>query len=239
MKIYKTATTLAIALLLSIASFAEELPSKTQINWSIDLVSRHLWRGNNSGTAPTIEPTLELQTGKFTFGAWGAYAWDKSYQEVDLYIQYNTPLFQFAAYDFYCPNSDYTDSQFMDFSGDKSVHLFDLTAKWKGSQQLPISMMASVLPYGSFDKDANGNQNYSTYLEFGYSRLISQKKVSWTLGLTPFEGMYADGLNVVNMNMTVYDEIKITDSFFLPVRGGLTLNPYKERLFFTFAITLK
>lgn len=40
-------------------------------NSNIGLVSCHLWRGFNRGTAPTIEPTIELQIGKFTVGAWG------------------------------------------------------------------------------------------------------------------------------------------------------------------------
>ncbi|MDE5417802.1 hypothetical protein L3049_07255 [Labilibaculum sp. DW002] len=217
---------------------ADELPSKTSVNTSIDLVSRHLWRGFNSGTAPTIEPTIELQTGRFTVGVWGSYALDESYQEVDFYVSYNTPLFQFSLYDFYCPNVDFENSDFFDFDSDKSVHFFDAVAKYKGCEKFPISIMTSVLFYGEFDRDANNDQRYSTYVELGYSNFIGGKKFAYALGFTPFDGMYDDKINLVNASITTYDEIKLSDSFSLPVRGGLTLNPVSERLFLTFAVTL-
>ncbi|NOU59450.1 hypothetical protein [Marinifilum caeruleilacunae] len=218
---------------------AEKLPSKTKVNRSIDFVSKHLWRGSNSGTAPTIEPTLELQTGRFTFGAWGAYATDDSYQEVDFYVSYNTPLFQFSVYDFYCPRPNFENSKFFDFDSENSVHLFDALVKYKGCAKFPVSVMGSVLFYGEFDKDENGDQNYSTYFELGYSNFIGGKKFTYALGFSPFEGMYDDKFNVVNVNVTMYDELKLTDKFSLPIRGGLTLNPATEKLFLTFAVTLK
>lgn len=218
---------------------AENLPSKTKVNRSIDFVSKHLWRGFNSGTAPTIEPTLELQTGRFTFGAWGAYATDDSYQEVDLYVQYNTPLFQFCLYDFYCPRQNFENSKFFDFDSENSVHLFDATVKYKGCVKFPISIMGSVLFAGEMDKDESGDQNYSTYFELGYAKYIAGKKFSWALGFSPFKGMYDDKFNVVNVNMTMYDQIKLSNYFSLPVRGGITVNPATERLFLTFAVTIK
>ena len=218
---------------------AENLPSKTNVNSSIDFVSRHLWRGSNSGTAPTIEPTLEIQTGRFTVGAWGAYAFDESYQEVDFYVQYNTPLFQFSLYDFYCPAPDFKNSKFFDFDSKESVHLFDAVAKYKGCEKFPVSIMGSVLFYGQMDRDENDEQRYSTYFELGYSNFIGGKKFSWALGLSPFEGMYDDKMNVVNVSMTMYDQIKLSDSFSLPIRGGVTVNPATERLFLTFAVTLR
>lgn len=238
MKFLKSILVIGLVLICS-AVEADNLPGKTKVNSSIDLVSRHLWRGFNSGTAPTIEPTLELQTGRFTVGAWGAYSFDESYQEIDLYLQYNTPLFQFSLYDFYCPAPDFENSKFFDFDSNESVHLFDLVAKYKGCAKFPVSIMGSVLFYGEMDRDENNDQRYSSYLELGYSNLISGRKFSWALGFTPFDGMYDDKINLVNASVTMYDELKLSDSFSLPVRGGLTLNPVSERLFLTFAITLR
>ncbi|RUT73463.1 hypothetical protein [Ancylomarina longa] len=63
---------------ISIGAQAENLLSKTSVNTSLDIVSRHLWRGYNSGTEPTLGSTLEIQSGKFTIGTWGAYSIDES-----------------------------------------------------------------------------------------------------------------------------------------------------------------
>ena len=218
---------------------AQELPSKTKVNLSANVLTRHLWRGGISGTAPTIEPTLEIQTGKFTIGAWGAYAFDESYQEVDLYLSYNTPLFQFSLYDFYCPASDFSDSDFFDLDSEKSVHMFDAVAKYKGCAKFPVSLMGSVIFFGESDKDPEGDQRYSTYFELGYANKIGGKKFTYALGFTPFEGMYDDSFNVVNMNMTLHDEIKLSKNFTLPVRAGITLNPARERLYLQFGFTIR
>lgn len=225
--------------LICMGAKAQDLPSKTKVNSSIDFVSRHLWRGSHSGTAPTIEPTLEIQTGRFTFGAWGAYAFDESYQEVDLYVSYNTPLFQFSLYDFYCPRPNFENSKFFDFNSENSVHMFDAVAKYKGCAKFPVSVMGSVIFAGESDKDDKGDQRYSTYFELGYKNKVGGKTFSYALGFSPFEGMYDDKFNVVNVNVTMYDQIKLSNSFSLPIRGGLTLNPAQEKLYLTFVVTLK
>ena len=238
MRIFKSLLLLSIAALLTLNALAGNEPKKTDVSLSVDVVSRHVWRGRFSGNAPCIEPTLNFQTGKFSYGVWGSYALDETYQEVDFYLQYNTPLFQFSVYDFYCPNTDFENSDFFDFDSNKSVHFFDAVAKYKGCEKFPISVMASVFFYGEYDRDADNDQRYSTYLEFGYSKFIGGKKVAWALGVTPAKGFYADEMNVVNMNMTVYDKIKFSEQYALPVRAGLSLNPVSERLLLSLAFTL-
>ena len=73
----------------------------------------------------------------------------------------------------------------------------------------------------------------------GYANKIGDKKFTYALGFTPFEGMYDDSFNVVNMNMTLHDEIKLSNSFTLPVRAGITLNPARERLYLQFGFTIR
>ena len=238
MKIFRSLLLLSIAVLLTLNAKAGDEPKKTDLSLSVDLVTRHVWRGRFSGNSPCIESTLNFQTGKFSYGAWGSYAFDETYHEVDLYVKYDTPLFQFSVYDFYCPNTDFVNSDYFDFDSDKSVHYFDAVAKYKGCEKFPVSLMASVFFYGEYDRDVDNNQRYSTYLEMGYSKFIAGKKVAWALGFTPFEGYYSDDMNVVNMNMTVYDKIKFSDSYSLPVRASLSLNPDSERVLLSLGFTI-
>jgi hypothetical protein len=238
MRIFRSLLLLSMAVLLTLNVQAADESKKTEVSLGVDVVSRHVWRARFSGNAPCIEPTLNFQTGKFSYGVWGSYAIDETYQEVDFYVSYNTALFQFSLYDFYCPNVDFQDSDFFDFDSDKSVHFFDAVVKYKGCEKFPISVMTSVLFYGEYDRDANNDQRYSTYVELGYSNFIGGKKVSWALGMTPSKGFYADELNLVNVGMTVYDKIKFSKEYALPVRAGVSLNPVQEKLLFSFAFTL-
>ena len=227
-----------IAVLLAFNLHAGNEQKKATISQSVKVVSRHVVRGFFTGNSPCIEPNLSFQTGKFTIGVWGAYAFDASYTEVDFYVQYNTPLFQFSVTSLYNPKQDFENSDFFDFESEESIHFLDAITMFKGYENFPISIMTSVMFYGEYDRYVSNNQRYSTYIEFVYSNYIGGKKVSWALGLTPRKGFYADEMNVVNMNMSVFDKIKFSEQFSLPISAGLSLNPVNERLLFNVSFTL-
>jgi hypothetical protein len=238
MRITKSMLLFLVATLFVFNADAGNKLKKTNVSQSIKVVSRHVVRGFFTGNSPCIEPSLNFQTGKVTIGVWGAYAFDASYSEVDFYVQYNTPLFQFSVTSLYNPRQDFENSDFFDFESEESVHFLDAIVKYKGCDKFPISIMTSVMFYGEYDRDVNNNQRYSTYIELGYSKFIGGKKVDWALGLTPFKGFYADETNVVNINMSVFDKIKFSEQFSLPISAGLSLNPVNERLLFNVSFTL-
>ena len=57
-------------------------------------------------------------------------------------------------------------------------------------------------------------------------------------GFTPWESMYSDKFNVVNIGLSATKDIKITSNFSLPIFGKLIANPYEEQLYFVVGITL-
>jgi hypothetical protein len=212
---------------------------KLEFSSKLDLLTRHLWRGSHSGTAPTLEPTLSVKKSKFSFTAWGAYSLDESYQEVDLYVSYSTKHIEISLLDYYCPTSDFTDSKFFDYDSDLSPHMIDSSVKLKASKKFPVSILASVILYGRFDHDENEDQRYSTYLELAHNFKVEDKNLSASLGFTPFEGYYDDKANLVCASLYLHDSIKFSETYQLPVKCGLTLNPAKERVYLTFAFKLK
>ena len=238
MKIVKSILLLSVLVFFTSNVNADNELGDVKVSQSIKVVSRHVVRGFFTSKSPCIEPSLNFQKGKFTLGAWASYAFDTSYSEVDFYMQYNTPLFQYSVTSLYNPRQDFENSDFFDFESEESVHFLDGILKFKGCEKLPVSIMTSVMIYGDVDRNINNKQRYSTYIEFGYSNFIGGKKVAWALGLTPHKGFYADEFNVVNMNMSVFDEIKFNDQFSLPVSAGLSVNPLTERLLFNCAFTL-
>jgi len=232
--------TLFFSLLLFLLGFnlnAQDNRKTSKISLKTDFVSRHIWRASASGTAPTVETSLEYSSTRFTIGSWGALAFDHSYQEVDFYVKYKTTNFVFAIYDYYCPSTDFNDSKFFDFDSRKTKHTFDAQVKLKASKSFPISIMTSILLAGD-DRNISNNNRYSAYIELEYSRFVAGKKISWALGLTPYKGMYYKQANIVNINMHVYDNIKIANSFEIPVKAGITLNPINEKLYFTVAFSI-
>lgn len=228
---------------LQFGSFAQE-KKKSSLNWNVDISNRHLFRGGLTVNTPTIKPTLEYSKGGFTAGAWGAYATDGSYQEIDLYLGYSIGRFNVTVYDYYCPSSDNAKGNFFDYNNTSGVHTWDVVAQYKISGDIPLTILASC--YFAGNCDAEGKERYSTYFELNYLSKIAGKDVIWTAGMAPGntsysvdkDGIERDDFSIVNLGLKVKDRVKLTDNFKLPVYAGLTLNPLKERLYFTIGINI-
>ena len=237
---------------------AQETKSKLKLKTALSLETRHIWRGLRGGDGPTVCPTLELQKGRFTIGAWGGYAFDDSFHEVDLYMTYTTPEFQFLIYDCYAPNPHYWHSDPLDYNSERTVHMVRTTGRFKGTEQFPVSILASVYVYGDRlrnndefivgpnnedipnpdFKEKNPDRN-SVYFEIGYHHKLANKEVSYALGMSPGNSIYTDQFNVCNINMTVQDKFNFGKNYALPISTGLTINPAADRVYLNFTISLE
>ncbi len=64
--------------------------------------------------------------------------------------------------------------------------------------------------------------------------------LDWTaeVGLTPWEGTYADKFNVTNLTLAAAKEVPITSKFSLPLFAQVTFNPYTQGAYFVFGLSL-
>ncbi|KOH46955.1 TorF family putative porin [Sunxiuqinia dokdonensis] len=184
-----------------------------------DIVSSYVWRGTKFGTGPAMQPWAEYSTGGFAIGAWGSYGFtDDEAAEADLYASYGFDLGEGAALtltvtDYYFPGSMY-------FDGDS--HFFE-------------PMIG--LELGSFSFTGaymTGDGVSDTYLEAG----LAVGSVNLALGAG--DGAYTmDGdFNVCNISVGTSKEIKITDTFSLPISGTAILNPSSEQFHIVVGISL-
>lgn len=79
-----------------------------------------------------------------------------------------------------------------------------------------------------------GTNFYSTYVEL----LYSLENFDFTLGATPFEGLYADKFAMVNAGIRYNKEMKISENLALPVYFSIVANPYSEKFYFAVGITI-
>lgn len=242
------ACTLMAILLINPAS-AQQDTCKGKLDISTDLVSRYIWRGMNpGGSSPSIQPSIEYTYENFAVGAWGAYSLSNAItsQELDLYLGYNIAgMFNVTITDYFFPKED-TLNNYFNYSKDRTNHLFEASAKFLGTEKLPLSLMIATNLYGADAKKSNGKNQFSTYIEFGYSFKIKDTGCNAFIGFTPNNpeestgetGFYGKGAGVINLGLTAIKEIKITDSFLLPVSASLITNPQAENIFLVFGISL-
>ncbi len=184
---------------------------------SADIVSSYVWRGTyQSGAA--VQPTLDFTAGGFSIGAWASteFAGDMLMQEADLYAKYTFKSGLFAGItDYY-----YSGNKFFDYKKGGSHGLEANLGYTTGGLSLSGNYLLNV------DNDL--------YFEAGYAF----KKVTVFLGAG--NGVFSNngGFNVVNIGASVTKEIKISETFSIPLKASVILNPNREDFMFVAGITL-
>jgi len=206
-----------------------EKEKKLELN--LDVVSRYLWRGQCwGGNYVAVQPTIEYKLlPKLTLGLWGTanfqneYSYSdgtiyKGYQEVDFYAIYQVNDFlQFQLWDYYWPSVTHVEgvnNQYFDYGKDgvKSVDAilyFDFSEGYK----YPFNATISTLVAGNdFRYDSNGEnpkQNFTTYLELGYTFTFFKNSLVQALKGIEFSPVAGAVLNnkAAYYNFADYDKV--------------------------------
>jgi hypothetical protein len=206
-------------LLMGIIPGVKAQDGKCKMNLSSDIVSSFIWRGSKIGHGPAIQPTLEFTYGGFTLGSWGSVFFnDEESLETDLYAAYSFDFgLTLGVNDYYFPMTR--------LFREKS-HTLELQGNF---QKGKISISANYVLNKSYS--ANGND---LYFELGYKagmvNLFAGAGNGWHTPDMEFA--------VCNVGISSTKDIKITDTFTIPLSGSLVFNPKTEKLFIVVGITL-
>jgi hypothetical protein len=137
-----------------------------------------------------------------------------------------------------------------------TTHTIEAYLQYKGPEKFPISVLVGTYIYGN-DKTAvdsvftdskllqsvNFKNRFSSYIELGYSFAIKENNFDVFVGATPFSSAYSTPVYkgdfaVVNMGVTGYRNIKITEKFDLPLKASVIFNPQASNIFFVLGLTL-
>jgi len=211
----------ALIVLAGLVLLITGMPRANAQEWStgLDIYSSYVWRGTKFGSGPAFQPYVEFSAGGFALGAWGSYnASTDEAAEADLYASYGFDLGENASLgltvtDYYFPGSAW-------FEG-TSHYIEPMVTLGVGSLSLTGAYMMN---------DGEGD----LYLEAG----LSAGPVDLTLG--GGDGAYTvDGdFNICNIGISTSKDIKVTDSFTLPVSGAAILNPSSEQFHIVVGISL-
>lgn len=219
--------------------------SKGSLNVSVDVVSRYVWRGLLYDHSPNIQPTLSYTYGGFSVGSWASYGISNQYAEIDLFASYTKGPLTFLLYDYYYETeTDLQANDYFNYKNKTTVHLLEGSVFYTGEEAFPIKLTAALFFYG-LDKKANGDQAYSSYFEVGYPFKVADQSLDFFIGGSPTEGGFyhtsskitSTDPNIFNLGVSTTKELKISDSFKLPVKATLSINPAAEDIFFVVAMT--
>ncbi|VBB45040.1 conserved exported hypothetical protein [uncultured Paludibacter sp.] len=216
MKKVKILATAFFALLAVASTKAQEFSVST------DLVSSYVWRGTKF-SGPSIQPTLDFTAGGFSIGSWGSAGFD-GFLEMDLYAKY---AFNFGLSigltDYYYPGTEY-----FDYSKETGAHGFEINLGY-GIKGLSLSANY-ILNEAGGAATAGGDKYFELGYAFSKFSIFAGAGDGWH---TP-DGEFA----LVNVGISTSKEIKINDSFSVPLKVSAILNPKTEQYYLVAGITL-
>jgi hypothetical protein len=244
-----TASVLVLITFMPIANAQEE-----ENKWSagLDIYSSYIWRGAKFGSGPAFQPSVSFGTGGFEIGAWGSVnsSTDEAF-EMDLYASYSIGGLTFGLTDYYL-GGDWTEYKTMHslepclsygvggFSL-SAYYMFlagkDAVAAVPGSPGVVDLTTGEISPAIEGIEAVEGSDFGSSgdfYIEAGYSFKYAD------LALGAGDGQYTkDGdFSVCVVSIGISKEIKLSESFSLPVAGAAIFNPSTGGFFITVGISL-
>jgi hypothetical protein len=181
-----------------------------------DIVSSYVWRGTKfSGVS--VQPSLTFTTGGLSIGAWGSTALDGTAMETDLFATYAFDFGLTAGLtDYYYPGTSY-------FAG--GSHALEINLAYAIGK---LSASANMIPLSGIT--AGGD----LYFELGYAfdsfSVFAGGGNGWHTSTGDF--------GLVNVGVKSTKEIKITDTFSVPLTGSLILNPERKEFYIVAGISL-
>lgn len=222
------------AFLLNKAVNAQLNEKQSPYKVTADLVSHYVWRGSMATGSPTpnFQPTLAFIKGKFEIGVWGSTDFTGSYKELDPYVSFTTGHLKLAFTDY---DWNFDQADYFNYTNSETGHRFEGTIGFTGSEKIPVSVTWNTMFYGLDKKaDDSTSQAYSTYIELGYTKGAA----SIFFGFTPWESYYNNygvtvfdstatkkTFSIVNIGASVTRALKISETYSLPIKATLVINP--------------
>lgn len=204
---------------------------------SADLVSNYIWRGDKVDNA-AIQPAIGLSYKGVSLTAWGSYGITNNAgvkTELDLTLAYTIGALNVGVTDYYVGTD--SSEKYLLYNAHKTTHVFEANVGYDFGM-FSVQWFTNLAGADYFKAD--GKRAYSSYFEIAAPFKLGGLDWDAAIGAVPFkanESMYrgcsnSTGFAVTNISLKATKEIKISDSFSLPVFGQLVANPSTQKTYF-------
>jgi hypothetical protein len=236
MEIMKKIVLMAMMIATAYSATAQD---KLELNVGADFVSKYIWRGQDLGSA-AVQPTLGIAYKGLSFSAWGSYGLvdTEDTKEFDLTLSYTIGGFNIGVTDYWFSEGLDPKGRYFKYDAHGTNHLFEANI---GYDFGVLSLQAFTNFAGNDGLNKDVKRAYSTYVELAAPfKLVT---VDWTaaVGVVPFAttSYETTGFAVTNVSLKASKDIKVTNSFSIPVFGQIVANPCSQKAYLVFGFTLQ
>ena len=230
---------LIITAILFTAAVTARAQDTLETSIGTDLVSQYVWRGQDLGGV-SVQPTLGLSYKGLSLSAWGSAGLSNpaDTREFDLTLAYTIGGFNIGVTDYWFNAGLDPLNRYFAYAADCTNHVFEANVGYDFG-------FASLQWYTNFAGNdgltPDEKRAYSSYVEVNVPFALGGVDWTATAGAVPFATDFygVEGFGVVNVALTASKDIRITDSFSIPVFAQVAANPYSKNAFFVFGLTLQ
>lgn len=232
----KTTKRVMVAMVCMVATMpiAANAQDKVETSVGADVVSSYIWRGQELGGV-SIQPSLSVAYKGISLSAWGSVGLEsEDTKEFDLTLGYSTGGFSLSVTDYWFNKAGDNAAKYFQYGAHNAFnsHVFEAQV---GYDFGPVALNWYTNFAGADGCKSNGKRAYSSYVTV--SAPFKLGGLDWTAeaGATPWETDFygSNGFAVVSLSLGASKEVKITDSFSLPLFATATWNPRTEGAYFT------
>ncbi len=228
----------AMGLVMSMTTFAQD---EIETTISGDIVSNYIWRGQDLGNV-SLQPTLGVSYKGLSLTAWGSVGLTDANdtKEFDLTLAYTIGGFNIGITDYWFNTGLDPKNRYFKYDAHGTNHVFEANIGYDFG-------LASLQWYTNFSGNdgvnKDGKRAYSSYMELAVPFKLSA--IDWTAvaGAVPFATDFYNGgttgFAVTTLSLKATKDIKVTDSFSVPIFAQVTANPCTQKAYFILGFTVQ
>ena len=225
-----------MGMVLSSTALAQE---EIETTISGDVVSSYIWRGQDLGSA-AVQPTFGVGYKGLSLTAWGSYGLSNKddVKEFDLTLAYSTGGFNIGITDYWFSAGLDPDARYFKYDAYGTNHVFEANIGY----DFGVASLQWFTNFAGNDGTNNdGKRAYSSYVEASVPFKLATVDWTATAGAVPFAttSYGTSGFAVTNLTLRATKDIRVTDSFSIPIFGQLTGNPCSQKAYLVLGFTLR
>ena len=227
------------ALALGLMAFAPAAMAQDKVETTVaaDVVSQYYWRGQDLGNV-SLQPTLGIGYKGLSLTAWGSVGlskWDDT-KEFDLTAAYDVGGFHVGITDYWFNTGD---GRYFHYDSHSTAHVFEANVAYDFG---PVALSWFTNFAGADGNNKDGKRAYSSYVEATAPFKLGGCDWVAAVGAVPYATSFygdANGFAVTNVSLKATKDLKITDSFSVPVFAQVAANPSNEKAYLVVGFTLQ
>ena len=221
-----------------VVSTATPAQEKAETTISADIVTGYIWRGQNLGDA-AIQPTLGINYKGFGLTAWGSYGLTNAddVKEFDLTLDYSIGGLGICLTDYWFSTGLDPRGRYFKYDAHGTNHVFEAGINYDFG---PVAVAWYTNFSGNDGTNNKGKRAYSSYAEADIPFRLAGVDWMATAGAVPFAttAYGTSGFAITNIGIKATKEIKVTDSFTIPIFGQVVANPCSQKAYLVIGFTL-